>query len=239
MSSSFGFAELTVETEGWLVRELALTPIVLDPVLAHADGSWKGAPVTIETRAYLGAVVRYARFARVVAPGLEIGNVLCLPDPSHPLPILGADLVALGRETGMVAVDLSPTLPPGPEREAQLAPLASLRAGHPRLPPGGPLPDWCSAWFSRCALYTRVDRSQTGQAVCAFRDFPRAYIDLVHSSYARPHLARSVASAQDRYAAAHRTDDKGLGLLAKMFGLEWAERYLAEILFPSTVAPAC
>jgi hypothetical protein len=41
-----------------------------------------------------------------------------------------------------------------------------------------------------------------------------------------------VQRAQDGYAAAHREDDKGLGLLARMFGERWAERYLREVLFP-------
>ena len=35
-----GFAALTVATEAWLVRELALRPPPLDPALAHAEGVW-------------------------------------------------------------------------------------------------------------------------------------------------------------------------------------------------------
>ena len=236
MSSSFGFAVLTADSESWLVRELALSRLPLDPVLDHAEGAWKGSPVTIDTRAYHGSVVRYARFARLVGGELEIGNILCLPDPAHPLPILGADLVALGRETGMLAVDLSPMLPPGPERDAQLAPLMARRSAHPELPPGGPLPDWCAAWFSPGALYTRVDPGRLDAAASTFRDFLRTFVDLVRRSIPRPDRAAGVATAQDGYAAAHRTDDKGLKLLAKMFGSAWADRYVAEVLFPPMLA---
>ena len=132
----------------------------------------------------------------------------------------------------MLAVDLSPTLAAGPERDDQLAELAARRALHPPLPPGGRLPAWCAAWFSPCALYTRIEPPQLGQALNAFRDFPRAFAALVSTSRPRPDLVASVAAAQEGYAAAHRTDDKGLKLLATMFGPTWADRYVAEVLFP-------
>ena len=230
--SDFHFLAATEEAERQIVSALGLAVSPLDPGLAHAEGAWKGQPVTIETRAYRGGQIRFARFARLWGAGLEIGNLLCLPDAEHPLPILGADLVALGRESGMLAVDLSPTLPPGPERDAQLAPLAARRAAHPALPSGGELPAWCADWFSPQALYTRVGVERAGEALDAFRDFPSVFIELARTVAPRPDLADHVSTTQAGYAAAHRTDDKGLGLLARMFGPSWAQRYLDEVLFP-------
>ncbi len=232
MSGAFPFAALTAEVETYLVGELALVPVALPPDLAAATGGWKSEPVTITTRAYSGDGVRYARFVQLVGVDLEIGNVLCLPDHAYPLPILGADLVSVRRESGMLAADLSPTLPPGPDRDRQLRPLARRRAVRGPLPPGGPLPAWCTAWFSPHALYTRVTREQLAPAVAAFWDLPRSFVDLVRQATPRPELAGEVADRQDGYAAAHRTDDKGLGLLAKMFGATWMERYLGDVLFP-------
>jgi phycocyanobilin:ferredoxin oxidoreductase len=231
-SGPFAFAALTAATEAYLVRKLGLEPLPLPPGLGRAEGEWRGSSATIETRAYCGGVIRYARFAVVTTADLDIGNVLCLPTLSHPLPILGADLVALGRETGMLAADLSPVLPAGAERDAQLAPLAARRARQPALPPGGRLSAWCAAWFSPHALYTRVDPAGLGDAVAAFQEFPRSFVALARRSRPRPALAREIEYAQDGYAAAHRTDDKGLRLLATIFGNAWAERYLVEVLFP-------
>lgn len=239
VGSPFAFAALIAETEAYLVRELALAPLPLEPGLGRAAGVWKGATVTVETRAYHGGAIRYARFAVVRGAGLDIGNVLCLPASEHPLPILGADLVAVGRETGMLAADLSPVLPPGTERTAQFAALAARRARRPPLPSGGPLPAWCASWFSPHALYTRVDAAGLRDAVDAFHDFPRAFVALVRRSIPRPALTRQVMEAQEGYAAAHRTDDKGLRLLATMFGTAWAERYLAKVLFPPGEVVPC
>ncbi len=232
MSGPFPFASLTAEVEAWIVPALALTPIALPPDLAAATGSWKGAPVTISTRAYQGGPIRFARFVRLVGADLEIGNLLCLPDPSYPLPIFGADLVGLPRATAMLAADLSPTLPPGPDRDRKLEPLARCQAAHAPMPPGGPLPAWCLDWFSPHALYTRVPPEQLSEAVAAFWDLPRCFVEAARHTSPRPDLAQEIARCQDGYAAAHRTEDKGLGLLAKMFGGTWADRFLAEVLFP-------
>ncbi len=238
MSGAFPFVALTAEVEAWLIAELGLEPVVVPEDLAAATGTWKGSPVRIATRAYRGGPVRYARFVRLMGTDLEIGNVLCLPDPVYPLPILGADLVGLRQTAGMLAADLSPTLPPGVDRDYQLAPLARRRSAHPDLPPGGALPAWCAAWFSPHALYTRVAPEQLPAAVAAFWHFPRAFVELARQTRPRPELVGEVAGRLDGYAAAHRTDDKGLGLLGKMFGDEWAGRYLEQVLFPGTPPPS-
>ena len=58
MTAPFRFAALVAATEATLVHDLSLHPVVLDPALACADGTWKGDPVTLETRAYAGARIR-------------------------------------------------------------------------------------------------------------------------------------------------------------------------------------
>src|SRR5215211_3388058 len=101
----------------------------------------------------------------------------------------------------MVAVDLSPTLPPGPERDAQLAGLARRRALQPPFPSGGRLPDWCAAWFSPHALYTRGPLAELAEVAGAFGDFPRAFAELARRSSPRPALAAHVAVVQEGYTA--------------------------------------
>ena len=235
------FVDLLIETELRLVDRLELSRLELEPSMASARGRWKGDDVRIETRAYRGPTIAYARFATVVGAGLEIANLLCLSHHDIPLPMLGADLVSLGSRSGtsMLAADLSPTLPPGEARAAQLAGLAARMARHAGLPPGGELPAWCSEWFSPFALYTRPDASTMDAAVAAFREIPEEFIELSLRTDRDVDTAAIVAAAQAAYADAHRTDDKGLGMLAKMFGAAWADRYLAEVLFPAATVDAC
>ena len=237
-ATGFGFLEALARVERALVTALDLEPRRLDPRLALARGTWKGEPISIQTHAYQGSRIRYARCAHMQGAHLEIGNLLCLPALDMNLPIFGADLVGLGRETGMVAVDLSPGTRVAAARAAQIAslePIVHLARG---FPSGGQLPAWCEPWFSPHPLYTRIDIHQAPRAAAAFASYATHFIGLATSATPVPTHAVDAASAQDGYAAAHRTDDKGLGLLARIFGSDWATAYVTQVLFPvPTVAP--
>lgn len=222
-----------LRAERRVVDALGLEPIALATALASASGEWKGAPATITTRAYAGGVVRYARFAMVEGSGIAIANILALPAEDQPLPILGADLVAIGARGGSVllAADLSPAVPEE-VGGASLAGLAARRARGPALATAGELPSWCAEWFSPHALFTRVGAEQLDDALTVLDEFVDEFVLLALGSQRRTALAPAAARMQSGYQSAHRTDDKGLGMLGRMFGAEWAERYVSEVLFP-------
>lgn len=228
MSASFGFAAMADHVEQWLAAKLELSRLRLDPTLERARGTWEQAEVTIRTAAYAGGPIRYARFTRVESEALEIGNILCLGRADQPLPILGAELMAVAG-SGLVMANLSPTVPDGVEG----AILAARRARHPDFPSPGPLPAWCEGWMSRHALFARVSVEQAPAVLRALRDFPATFLELADTSAARPALAGEIGRAQAGYMRAHLQDDKGLDLLGKIFGEAWSQRFLKEVLFPS------
>lgn len=229
-------ATLTRDTERQLADALDLHPMPLEPRMAHATGTLRGAPVEIETSAWTGDVVRYARFATVAGEGLEIGNLLCLPDPRYPLPIFGADLVAARRDMVMFAADLSIVTCDPNERVRQLAALEHALHGAPSLPPGGELPAWCVRWFSPHALYTRFDPAREfTEATQAFAIYPALFAAMARDAIRDTAGSAAIAAAQAGYQAAHREDDKGLRLLAAMFGTEWAAKYIDTVLFPAPI----
>lgn len=235
MSGPSDIEAAILETEEILRGELDLAPAALAPDLARAEGALRGNPIVIETRTYVGPRIRFARFATITGfEGFCIGNALCLSRPNIPLPIFGADLVALSADAAMIAADLSPVLPPGSERDAQLKPLAAARASHPAFLPGGELPSFCASWFSPFALFTRVDPLARSAALAAYADFPRAFVAIVRRAQGEPHSMSpdEVNAAQASYLAAHRDDDKGLRMLARLFGAGWSARYISSVLFP-------
>jgi phycocyanobilin:ferredoxin oxidoreductase len=232
VSSAFPFAALTRAAEERIVAALDLTPHCLPPHLANATGTWREMPVQIETRAYAGASVRYARFATVTSMHVQIGNVLCVPALETDLPILGADLVAVRQDTAMIAADISPVTRSGAAHAELLDTLSALTAAYADLPPGGELPAWCSDWFSPYPLYTRFAVEVSERAAGAFNAWVDTYLSVARRDAA--HSNESLA-IQRGYLRAHREDDKGLGMLAKMFGSEWAREYLQRVLFPTAL----
>lgn len=235
MSGDFGFAELCAAAEQQLVRQLELQALPLPAELARLDGSWKGGTVTLSARAYHGPRIGYARFVDISGAGLDIGNVLVLARPEYPLPMLGADLVGLGRDTGVLVADLSPV---PPLREALLR--GELLLGAPELnqlralglPPGGDLPAWCQPWFSTQPVYSRVAPQHAPAVQRALSLLCERFAQLAARCEAQPGSAAAVSEWQARYCEAHRRDDRGLGLLHKIFDPTLAERFLRQVLFP-------
>lgn len=234
--------EATGRAERVLVEGLGLTPMPLPPELASADGTWKNQPARIDARAYAGPGIRYVRVVFMEGADLAIGNVLALPDPRLWCPVLGADVVSLGTRHGcMIAADLSALGGDevrAAEEKAIGAAITSARGGRPAptLTPGGTLPAWCSEFFSPHALYTRPAGDEVAASIAEFLHYPRALVRLARSAHADEADAAQRIARWESYAAAHRTDDKGLQLLARAFGLEWAEQFVANVLFPSAGA---
>ena len=219
----FDLAGILRASETMLVNALELTPLALPPLLATMEGEWKGARVRLRARAYAGGRLRYARFVEIESGTLEIVNVLCLSRAEWPLPILGIDLVDLGRGAIIAAADLSPVTPEHPAPEMPLA--ASLTSA-------GELPGWCARWFSPQALFARVPLEQRDVLAWRIEAFCRAFAEAVPAAGSHPGSAAAVAHRQAAYAAAHLDEDRGLQLLTKMFDPMLATRFLREVLFP-------
>jgi hypothetical protein len=233
--SGFAFGELVRRLERRLVSELSLEPRPLPAELAVLRGAFRGEPATLAARAYAGPRLGYVRFVEVQSRDLDIGNVLGLPLVEYALPVLGIDLVEVGRDTAVVVADLSPMTEDPSERAEQHAALARRRASSATLGAASELPDWAREWFSDGALCVRVGPAQAGASEAAVGAYAAAFVELVREAGAQPERAERVASRQRAYAAAHRERDRGLLLLRRMFEPSLAERFMREILFPEQV----
>lgn len=222
---SFAFAETLEAAEAHLVRALGLSPLPLPADLRTLSGEHKGEPVICAARAYASPRISYARFVTLRGAGLDIGNLLSLAAPDHPAPMFGADLVGLGKDTGVVIADLSP-VPGGPALEGSPASIGA---------PSGALPTWCAPWFSPFALHARIVPEQTADARGALLAWSDAYVRFVQGALHKPEGASAVAEHHARYAAAHLADDRGLQLMTRIFPAELGTRFLAEVMFPSKV----
>jgi hypothetical protein len=197
------------------VDGLSLSPLALPREMAVMDGSWKGAPVRLEARAYAGPRIRYARFVHISGETLEIANALCLSSPEFALPILGVDLVDVGREAAVAVADLSPVL------ERPSAPGAARD-----------LPSWCAAWFSPAALFARITPPDADAVQRRLLDDASAFVGMAEAAGADHGSTGRVRQRQDAYCTAHLDDDRGLQLLLKIFDPALGARFLRDVLFP-------
>lgn len=222
-------ARFAVALEAELIAALGLTPRPLEPALAEAHGVWRGEPATLQTRHFAGGRLGLLRVATLSGTHVDIGNVMAFAGPSWRAPILGVDVVGLGRET-LVAADLSPLDRDDADEAARLAEVARSR---PSLPSAGTLPAWAADWFGPAALFVRVGPDERDAALAATSALARAFVAFVGD--ARPGADTLARVAE--YGAAHRRDDRGLLLIGHIFGAAFAPRYLERAMFPAG-APA-
>ena len=233
MTVGLGFVQLVRDIESRLVEALGLGPHTIPADLGRIDGVFRDKPAALEARAYGGGSARYARFVELSSGDLEIGNILIVPRPELPLPVLGVDLVSLGRETAVVVADLSPVTLDGERRELERAVLERHRASSPSLSEQqSELPGWASTWFSSGALCARVPVERAREAATAVGDFVTAFLELERECPSDPGGGERVSARQHEYCAAHRAEDRGLLLLRRIFQPQRADRFLREVLFP-------
>jgi hypothetical protein len=233
--SGFGFVGALERTEAELAERLELWRVSLPEGLDGARGVLRGRPAAIEARAYVGPKIAYARFVTLRGDGIEIANLLCFGGATHRLPIFGADLVAVGPRRAMLAADLTPSTRDSAFWSDALSPLAERRARAEVLPHGGELPSYCAAFFSSLYLYVRVEPPQLEAALASFDDYSAVYADLVAESSPAPEHASEVARLQRAYSLSHRSDERGLELMTKAFGADFALAFVERVLFPAEV----
>lgn len=226
-------ATIVAAAEALLRDGLGLDPLALAPEHAHMQGRWRGAPAELLTRAWSGPRVRYARCSTLSGADLCIGNLLVVPASAFAGPILGVDLVAAGRDTALLAADLSPTqAPSSPARARAERALQDVRAALAELPPAGPLPAWATRCFSPSAVFVRVPLSRLSLAGEAVLAMSRWLVAELRGAAADEAGAADTDRAVREYMAAHLGDAATLGMLAKIFRPGPADRYARMVLFP-------
>ena len=195
-----------------------------------------------------------------VLPGLHVLNLVIFPSTHYDLPIFGADIVSLPGDKHLVAIDLQPIrtriVSHNETTNGELVlserHLSRLRQLHSHYSQeflcGGDIPDAAKRFFSPYALWTRLSGPnsvrvlQTSIFQC-FQDYLALYIDILEQA---PSLlvdhededgdfGDSIKRGHYDYLSYRRTNDPARPLLKRLFGEEWSESLIAEVLFRDDV----
>lgn len=154
----------------------------------------------------------------------------------------------------MIVLDLQPVAPPasdtslaaGGRFERRLAAIRAKYAGGDgarlALPDGGDLPEAAKAFFSPHFLFTRLDATAAGHAAVrstvreAYQDYVGLYLELLKAAAAEGPIREPARAAEVRrghvaYMNYRAEKDPARGMLTRMFGPEWTERLIHEVLF--------
>lgn len=220
----------------------SLVPSDLAVNTAVAKGMPEGTVVKISVDAKRGSSpVQYGRYAllETLLPeendtnikGIQVLNLVVFGTP--PLPVWGVDLVSLPGNRHLLAMDVQPMVASTSSTNDDK--WKAWHDTHVRdtFEWGGDLPEAARKFFSPHALWTRlsgenaIETIQTTvfAAFCAHLDL---YLECVASSRAETPLAEN---HQAEYLDYRLANDPARPMLQSLYGPEWTERVLEEVLF--------
>jgi hypothetical protein len=247
MSREFGLRWLYSEVLAQLIETAKLQEVEVPAYFAHARGTYGGRKVLLHTLRYHGQCLSQltvsvmldeppADAAAADDPALPPGAVhsltICgIPAPASRLPILALDLVATERGLPLVALDLAPTDPEYWDAHCRHI-MSEVRAAaepgvvHRKHPP------FTEGAYSPLSLIAGARPDGAPHAIGAAAILLRG-ATLLYTPKNEERTLASEASAGRRNAwlRAQRNNGKEMSALGRMFGAEFATRYLEDFLF--------
>jgi len=214
-----------------------LRPLAVDPDLEAISSTLDGEALFIRNELHQCRGLRklHLETARL-GLGLQILHCVFFPDPRYDLPVFGADIVASPAGISAAIVDLSPVLERLPAAVEQ--PLAALT-----LPPFEQVRE-LPAWGTIFSPYVRFIRPVNSTEEGWFVDLVERYLSVLrNAAVSLEPDASDAASTIERYQGQlsyclqQKRNDKTRRVLEKAFSVEWADRYIEELLFDNPPAP--
>ena len=148
--------------------------------------------------------------------------------PKDDLPVWGADFVSLPGNKNLLLLDAQPV---GGDVDCSPAFRDWYDTHIPDFPWGGDLPEPVQQYVSKYALWSRLenfdDSSTEEQLYEAFCQHLSLYLDLVVTN-----TAGGTLECQD-YVKYRLENDPARPMLKRLYGEEWTEHVLENLLFPS------
>ncbi len=223
--------KLAETIEATWAKYLDLSPYQLPRDLGYVEGRLEGEKLTIENHCYQTPQFRklHLELAKV-GSGLDILHCVMFPRPEYALPMFGCDLVGGKKQISAAIVDLSPTtadltLPPAYQKD--LSDLPEIAFSQCR-----DLPEWGDI-FSQFCVFIRPSDSQ--EETVFIKHIENLLTIHCNQALQAPELSPEAQlkniAGQRYYCTKQQQNDKTRRVLEKAFGEEWAEYYLANVLF--------
>jgi hypothetical protein len=205
--------------------------------------------------------IQYARYAlietiqtaslsndEVHTDGIQVLNMVIIPHKHTGLPVFGADFVALPGNKHLLLLDAQPVRGGGDTDigncyDDWFQQWYERNNISQQFEWGGDLPEPVQPYVSKYALWTRFTESNSdnpidvirGPVMDAFKDHFHTYIQMLNqyeSSSVRQSDDNTNSSRLLDYLTYRLDNDPARPMLKRLFGAEWTEQALHDILFP-------
>lgn len=173
---------------------------------------------------------------------VQVFNSLWYPSFEYDIPLLGMDLISLGKGRILSVIDFQPLHPTAEYSGKYISHLTPTRNKYPDLQGtlSGKIYDDTS-FFSKNMLFGRfTDESKLTPVVLpAFTDYLREYVALMDRAVPdhRPESMAVVKQRQTAYDEYSALKDPAVGLFDAYFGKEWSASFVHDFLFSFSQHP--
>ncbi len=183
--------------------------------------------------------IQFARAVCINSPNYSVLNFLIIPNSIYNVPFFGVDFVSLPN-SHLLVLDFQPSL----EIEKQyshdlLEKLIKLKTRcHSSLPLAEKMSVDVAKFFSPGVVWSKLPKEETSdflinnQLFTSFKEYLKLYLEvLFESKEANMDLQKELINGQNNYLKDRRDNDPARPMLSSLFGKEFTESLIKEVLF--------
>ena len=224
-----------LESQLTLMKQHNIENVGTDERFSHITSSVKCARMSSMT--FKNSIFRKIRVTYFDGgDSVQVLNSLWYPDYKYDIPMLGVDLISLGKSRVLSVIDLQPLHPTTDYSDKYIAPLNNIRKKYPDLHGtlSGKFYDDTS-FFSKNMLFGRfTDESKLDSIVApALNEYMEYYLNLSKTAIAdeTEEGMKAVYERQKAYDLYSSAKDPAVGLFDAYFGKEWSSSFVHDYLF--------
>jgi phycocyanobilin:ferredoxin oxidoreductase len=218
-------------------EHLELSPYQIPHDLGFVEGSLEGERLTIENKCHQTPQFRKLHLELAqVGKNLDILHCVMFPHPDRDLPIFGADIVSGRGAISAAIVDLSPVNRDRSLPDRYQLPLGGLPAT--RFSQVRELPPWGDIFSDLCLFVRPSDADEEAAFLEYVLSMLTIHCQVASQTPSTTAIAEitSISAGQKYYCDRQQQNDKTRRILEKSFGVEWADRYMTNMLFDYVAA---
>lgn len=217
------------------MREMGMEEVEMDERFICRTSDAK--PARIGSMCFKNEKFRKVRMTYFDAgDAVQVFNTLWYPAYEYDMPLLGVDLISLGKNRVLSVIDMQPVHPTEEYSDKYISQLSGIRDKYKDL--HGTLSGKIyndTSFFSKNMLFGRfTDESKLMNVVNpAFNDYLNKYLEMMDAAVPDTRQASQdiVMERQKAYDIYSALKDPAIGLFDAYFGKEWSNAYVHEFLF--------
>ena len=183
--------------------------------------------------------IQFARAVCINSPNYSVLNFLIIPNTIYNIPFFGVDFVSLPK-SHLLVLDFQPSLTIKDQYNNELLEkLIKLKTRcHSSLPIAEKMSEDVASFFSPGAIWSRLPKEErsdfliANQLYTSFTEYLTLYLKILfESKEASIDLQKELINGQNYYLQYRRDNDPARPMLSSLFGKEFTESLIKEVLF--------